>query len=148
MPQPRPAFVTAGVAVLSSALLLARAAPAPGAATKPSRPLLAATTDRGLRADVKFLADDLLEGRAPSTHGGTLAAQYVATRFKLLGLRPGGEGGTYYQQVTIVESRVDASAGVTVAGGGGAADHLKPTDEVVTWTGIEEPDVTVDADVV
>ena len=148
MAQPRPGLVTAAVAVLSSALLLPRAAPAPGAAAKPSGPVLAAITDRGLRADVKFLADDLLEGRAPSTHGGNLAAQYVATRFKLLGLRPGGEGGTYDQQVTIVESRVDASAGVTVTGGSGAADHLKPTDEVVTWTGVEEPDVAVDADVV
>jgi len=33
---------------------------------------------------VKFLADDLLEGRGPSTCGGNLAANYTATEFKLL----------------------------------------------------------------
>src|SRR5258707_163311 len=32
-----------------------------------------------IRAHVRFLADDLLEGRYPGLRGGDLAAQYVAT---------------------------------------------------------------------
>jgi Zn-dependent M28 family amino/carboxypeptidase len=109
--------------------------------------VLTAITDRGIRADVKFLADDALEGRAPSTHGGDLAARYIATRFKLLGLKPGAPDGTYFQQVTIVESTVDASAGLTVTAPGGS-EQLKVSDDAVLWTGVEEPDVTVDADLV
>ncbi len=111
-------------------------------------PRLDAITDQEIRADVQFLSSDALEGRAPSTRGGSLAAQYVATRFKLLGLAPGGEHGTYFQPVTIVESKVDASAGVTVSGGTGAPDLLKPTEQVVAWTGVEETEVNVDADLV
>ena len=111
-------------------------------------PVLSAIADAGLRADVRFLADDLLEGRAPSTRGGNLAANYVATRFKLLGLQPGGEHDSFFQPVTIVESKVDASGGVTVSGGAGAPDRLQPTAEVVAWTGVEDADVSVDADLV
>ena len=59
---------------------------------------------------MKFLAADLLEGRAPSTRGGNLAANYIATRFKLLGLAPGGGDGSYFQMVTLVESKTDAPA--------------------------------------
>jgi hypothetical protein len=44
-----------------------------------------------IAAHVKFLADDLLEGRAPATRGGDVAARYIATQFELLGLEPGGE---------------------------------------------------------
>ena len=52
-----------------------------------------------IRAHVKFLADDLLEGRAPGLRGGDLAATYIATQFALYGLKPAGDNGTYMQQV-------------------------------------------------
>jgi Zn-dependent M28 family amino/carboxypeptidase len=55
-----------------------------------------------IRAQVRFLADDLLEGRGPGTRGGELAAQYIATQFALYGLKPGGDNGTYLQQVNFV----------------------------------------------
>jgi Zn-dependent M28 family amino/carboxypeptidase len=132
---------------VASAGTLLPAAPAPAPAATSAGPVLAAITDRGIRADVRFLADDALEGRAPSTRGGDLAAKYIATRFKLLGLKPGAPDGTYFQQVTIVESKVDASAGLTVTAGGGT-DRLKVSEDAVLWTGVEEPDVTVDADLV
>ena len=86
-PSRRTSLFTVAAFVAAGAALLAQMS-APPAAPKPSGPVLAAITDRGLRADVKFLADDALEGRAPSTRGGDLAAKYVATRFKLLGLKP------------------------------------------------------------
>src|SRR5688500_17778188 len=44
-----------------------------------------------LAAHIKFLADDLLEGRAPATRGGDLAARYIAAQFEALGLEPGGD---------------------------------------------------------
>lgn len=56
-----------------------------------------------IRADVSFLADDLLEGRNAGTRGYDLAARFVATRFDALGLRPGAGGNSFYQQVPFVE---------------------------------------------
>ena len=141
-------IVGLSLAVLGGAGLHAQtAAPAARRSTS-SGPRLDAITDQEIRADVQFLASDQLEGRAPSTRGGSLAAQYVATRFKLLGLAPGGEHGTYFQQVTVVESKVDASAGITVSGGTGAPERLTPTEDVVAWTGVEDDEVNVDGDVV
>jgi hypothetical protein len=55
-----------------------------------------------IRAHVKFLADDLLEGRGPGLRGSEIAAQYIATQFALYGLKPGGDNGTYLQQINMV----------------------------------------------
>lgn len=59
-----------------------------------------------IRAHVKFLADDLLEGRGPGLRGSELAAQYIATQFALDGLKPGGDNGTYLQQINFVGVKV------------------------------------------
>src|SRR5204862_390341 len=41
-------------------------------------------------AHLRFLASDLLEGRAPATRGGRLATAYIAAQFQALGLEPAG----------------------------------------------------------
>ena len=55
-----------------------------------------------IRAHVKFLANDLLEGRGPGTRGGQLATEYLAAQFALVGARPAGDNGTYFQRVLLV----------------------------------------------
>src|SRR5580698_5565798 len=55
-----------------------------------------------IRAHVRFLSDDLLEGRGPGLRGSELAAKYIATQFALYGLMPGGDNGTYLQQINFV----------------------------------------------
>jgi len=55
-----------------------------------------------IEADVRFLADDLLEGREAGTRGYDLAALYVATRYRQLGLEPAGEEGSWYQRVPML----------------------------------------------
>ncbi len=62
-----------------------------------------------IRAHVRFLADDLLEGRGPGLRGSEIAAKYIATQFALDGLKPGGDNGTYLQQVAFVGVKADAS---------------------------------------
>ena len=52
-----------------------------------------------IRAHVKFLADDLLEGRGTGTRGGDIAAHYIASQFELDGLKPAGDDGGYLQRV-------------------------------------------------
>lgn len=60
---------------------------------------------RRIEADVRFLADDLLEGRAAGTRGYDLAAAYVAARYRALGLAPAGDDGGYLQAVPLLEAR-------------------------------------------
>jgi hypothetical protein len=55
-----------------------------------------------IRAHVKFLASDLLEGRGTGQRGGDIAAEYIATQFALYGLKPAGDNGTYFQDVPMV----------------------------------------------
>jgi len=62
---------------------------------------LAGIRPQAIRAHMRFLADDLLEGRRTATRGYDLAAKYVAARFEALGLEPAGTGGSYFQPVPL-----------------------------------------------
>jgi Zn-dependent M28 family amino/carboxypeptidase len=67
-----------------------------------------------IRAHVRFLASDLLEGRGPGLRGAQLAAEYIATQFALDGLKPAGDNGSYFQKVPLyavhtVEDQTSAS---------------------------------------
>lgn len=53
--------------------------------------------DLKIQEDVAFLADDKLEGRGTGTEGERLASEYIANRFKKLGIEPKGEKG-YFQE--------------------------------------------------
>jgi len=71
-----------------------------------SGPAADTVTSETLRAHTEFLADDLLEGRAPASRGSELAATYIAAQFRRLGLEPAGEDGTYFQSVPVVGKTV------------------------------------------
>jgi Zn-dependent M28 family amino/carboxypeptidase len=53
-------------------------------------------------AHLKFLAGDLLEGRAIGTRGGELTAAYIAAQFEAIGLLPISEEAGYFQQVPLL----------------------------------------------
>lgn len=75
----------------------------PGArAESPPSPEQLAPSAARIEADVRFLADDLLEGREAGTRGYDLAALYIATRYRQLGLEPAGDAGTYFQRVPML----------------------------------------------
>lgn len=92
-------------------------------------------------AHMRFLANDLLEGRAPATRGGRLAAEYIAAQFQALGLEPAGVHGTYFQPVGLVgmTPHPTLSWGKT----GSAIDTLAYRDAFVAWA--ERPEATVTA---
>jgi len=54
-----------------------------------------------IRADMRFLADDLLEGRGTGTRGHEIAAKFMASEFEAMGLDPGGDNGSYFQSVPL-----------------------------------------------
>lgn len=85
-------------------------------AAPPSAPATVITPD-AVRAHVEFLADDLLEGRDAGTRGYDIAALYVASEFRKLGLQP-GNGGDWYQHVPLEQRyQGDAAASALTIGG-------------------------------
>ena len=115
------------------------------AGARPDGPALDEIRGDDIAAHLKFLSHDLLEGRAPSTRGGQLAAEYLATQLALLGFAPAGDRGTYFQNVAIVESVVDPSFSLTMSKGGQAFKYLS---DVVAFSGVQEPTVKVGGEVV
>ncbi|HEY1161362.1 MAG TPA: M28 family peptidase [Terracidiphilus sp.] len=67
-----------------------------------ARAAAASIDSEKIRAHVRFLSLDLLEGRGPGTRGAELAAEYIATQFALAGVEPAGDAGTYFQRVPLV----------------------------------------------
>src|SRR5512133_865774 len=55
-----------------------------------------------IRATVRFLSSDLLEGRGTGQRGGDIAAEYIAAQFASYGLKPAGDKGGYLQRVPLV----------------------------------------------
>ncbi len=63
----------------------------------------------------------------------------------MLGLEPGGENGTYFQNVPIVESIVDPSLTLATSGSGPSFKYLS---DVVAFSGLQQPTVPFDGEVV
>jgi Zn-dependent M28 family amino/carboxypeptidase len=80
------------------------------AAPAPDAPIPASVSATRVRADVEFLADDLLEGREAGTRGHELAARYAAAVLKSAGFAPGADDGTYFQAVPLLESTATAAS--------------------------------------
>lgn len=77
-----------------------------------------------IASHVRFLADDLLEGRGTGTRGYEIAARYVAARFAELDLAPAGDSGSYFQRVPLRNaSLVPGGASVSFTRRG-KVDHL------------------------
>ncbi len=68
-----------------------------------------------IRAHVKYLASDELEGRGVGTAGEKLATNYIASQLQTEGLKPAGDNGAYFQRVPLVGMTTDHSATLTVA---------------------------------
>jgi Zn-dependent M28 family amino/carboxypeptidase len=62
----------------------------------------AAVTEGGLRAAVRFLSSDLLEGRGPGSRGDALARQWIASQLEGMGYRPGAPDGRWEQPFDMV----------------------------------------------
>lgn len=62
------------------------------------------TLASNLRADIKYLADDKLEGRRTGTNGELLAMQFLIEQYKQMGLEPKGADG-FVQEFTIDEGK-------------------------------------------
>src|SRR3984885_15043789 len=101
-----------------------------------------------IRAHVRFLADDLLEGRGTGTRGSELAANYIATQFALYGLKPAGDNGTYFQKVAFGGVHTLPATTALLQPAGGNAITLKLGDDFVTTNQTQTDSVDIDAPIV
>ena len=101
-----------------------------------------------IRAHVRFLASDLLEGRGTGQRGGDLAAEYIATEFALYGLKPAGDNGTYMQRVPMVGVTPAPQTTFGFVPASGKATELKFLDQYVAYDQSQQPQSDVDADIV
>lgn len=125
--------------------LLLAAAAAPLAAQRRPAPL-PAITPAEIDAHLRFLSSDLLEGRAPATRGGELAAAYIAAQLAQYGYEPGANG-SFFQRVPIdVVAANRATIRVEARGKANAA--LRDMDDVVVWAGSAAERSAAQADLV
>ncbi|MEO6247742.1 MAG: M20/M25/M40 family metallo-hydrolase [Sphingomicrobium sp.] len=87
----------ARVALALAAALVSLGAAPPLAPLTPAEQVAA----NSVRAHVEFLADDRLEGRDTGSRGHEIAARYVASRFREMGLEPGGSNGGWFIDVPL-----------------------------------------------
>jgi Zn-dependent M28 family amino/carboxypeptidase len=140
-------WLAAAAALVIASVLVAQhrpGSPRPSVAGALAGPDLDEIRGPQIAAHLQFLADDLLEGRAPATRGGQLAARYLAAQLALLGYEPAGVDGTYFQDVPIVESLVSPSFTLS-AGPGAPFTYL---EDVVAFTDVQEPQVRTSGEIV
>jgi Zn-dependent M28 family amino/carboxypeptidase len=152
----RAAFRGVAAALLAAAVGLPLPLPAAPASDPGARLRLPAPAARALnsidaeriRAHVRFLADDLLEGRGTGTRGSEIAALYLATQFALDGLEPAGDDGSYLQRVNFkgVQTLPETTAILDLAQTSPVA--LKVGDDIVLVNEKQNALADVDAPVV
>jgi len=101
-----------------------------------------------IRAHLKFLASDLLEGRGTGQRGGDIAAEYIATQFAVDGLQPAGDNGTYFQDVPMVGVKTLPETTFKLAPANGETLALKNLDEFVTNNESQTETADIDAPIV
>ena len=101
-----------------------------------------------IRAHVRFLSHDLLEGRGTGQRGGDIAAEYIATQFALYGLKPAGDNGSYLQKVPMVGLETQPATTFSLVPESGDVISLKRFDDYVATDNSQNAESVVDAPLV
>ncbi len=140
----RVGIVAASVLLVSALLLFfAVRSRSPHARASAASRAIADIGTRDVAAHLGFLAHDRLEGRAPATRGGALAAEYLAAQLSLMGYTAAGDKGTFFQQVPLVESTTLPGSRFQVGD-----VELALSSEFVAFSQQEARSIAVSADVV
>ncbi|MGB8888319.1 MAG: M28 family peptidase [Candidatus Korobacteraceae bacterium] len=158
----KPVLVSLLIVLLAS-WLSAQAVPAskPGASTKADAAVphvaalpaaaeqaMATVNPENIRAQVRFLSHDLLEGRGTGQRGGDIAAEYIATQFALYGLKPAGENGSYMQKVPLEGIATQDVSTLTVVPKSGQPQELIYRRDFVAMDETGKTQNDIDADIV
>ncbi len=107
----------------------------------------ASITEEEIREYTQVLASDEFEGRAPSSRGEERTIQYLTEQAAALGLEPGGENGTWVQEVPVVAITADPEMTLTINGEPGettleyGTDFVANTPRVVDQVGFMDSEM-------
>lgn len=78
-----------------------------------------------IEAHIRFLAHDMMGGRAAGSDGYDIAANYIASQYRLIGLQPAGDAGGYFAEVPMQVLTPVAEGGRLIIGEGDDAVELE-----------------------
>jgi Zn-dependent M28 family amino/carboxypeptidase len=137
---------------LASSFILAQQAAVPEISGLPpaARRAAASIDPEKIRAHVRFLSLDLLEGRGPGTRGDRLAAEYIATQFALAGVEPAGDNHSYFQRVPLyaVHTLENKTSFEFAPTSGGQPVGLQYGTDIVAKDQTGQPSADIDAPIV
>ena len=122
--------------------MLAVTAALPAAWSAREKAAAARVNAHTLASHIGYLADDLLEGRAPASRGSELAMRYIAAEYERLGLTPAGDDGGWLQRFDLVGLESNVVTPITVAGGGKSLT-LSPYVESVVAPGLQAESMAI-----
>ena len=125
-------------ALLAASTLAAGRPSTVSSETPETRRAASKITEDVLRAHVRFLASDLLEGRGPATRGDSLAEAYIQSQMEALGLKPGAPGGGWVQKVPLVGIKAAFPAPASFRSERGSAEGT-PGGNFVAFSGVQKP---------
>ena len=83
-----------------------------------------------LREDVRILSSDAFQGRGPGQAGDAMTVEYLAKKFAAAGLKPGGSGGSWFQDVPLRVFERQPTVSITVKARGAGAKSLLPGKDI------------------
>ena len=134
------------VVAVSATPVADRMLAAPG--TDAADTAMAGILAEAIQAGMRFLADDLLEGRGTGTRGHEIAAKYMATQFEAIGLEPAGDNGTYFQTVPLRKGLVDEGKSSLTLVRGGREEKLVFRENFIVFADADRAETNVEAPVV
>jgi len=108
-----------------------------------SKTAAATITPGTLRAPIRYLASDELEGRGPATRGDQLARLYLSSELESLGYQPGGDRGSWEQTVDVVSVTAKLPKVWSFTGKNGNVD-LKLSEDYIAGSGVQTPSAGFD----
>jgi len=127
------AGATALLFVIASAQARAQSTDIPEGVSKVAASQITRAT---LRAPIRYLASDELEGRGPASRGDQLARLYLATELESMGYEPGGEHGSWEQGVDMVSVTARLPKVWSFTGKNGNVD-LKLSEDYIAGSGVQ-----------
>jgi hypothetical protein len=83
-----------------------------------------------LRENVRILSSDVFQGRGPGQAGDAMTVEYLAKKFAAAGLKPGGSGGSWFQDVPLRVFERQPTVSITVRTRGAGAKSLLPGKDI------------------
>jgi hypothetical protein len=97
-------------------------------------PTAAEISAADLKTRLYIFADDSMQGRQYGREGNMKGTNYIASELKRMGVEPGGENGTYFQEMPVVQRRFARTSALSVNG-----KALKWNDEWMATPGTAAP---------